>query len=241
MALQDNLQIDSKIMQPKMTSGIELGLNLSALERAPIATSIVEYNGVLGTNSPILAAAGFNPNDPLTYTHANLTQIYDDLGVNHTLQTYFVKTGVIHEVIGANAADFYTWDVHYFLDKVTQKSGGTLSFYDVTGELSPSHSSFNLVTPVVFQTSELGSGSGTLSITPDFSEILQKWGTTSNTESVLATSPSADPNSIDATDTRNYQYSTGLSIYDSLGISHTLNLYFRKTADKHMERLQANP
>ncbi|NJM11350.1 MAG: flagellar hook-basal body complex protein [Synechococcaceae cyanobacterium SM1_2_3] len=73
---------------------------------------------------------------------------------------------------------------------------------------------------------------------PDFSKVLQIPGNTvdgtdnlSATQSVLATNSSADTDTIDATNASNYQYSSALTIYDSLGIDHTLNLYFRKTAD----------
>jgi flagellar hook protein FlgE len=68
-------------------------------------------------------------------------------------------------------------------------------------------------------------------VTPDFNKVLQTTTGPSATQSVLATNSSADPSSIDATNASNYQYSSALTIYDSLGIDHTLNLYFRKTAD----------
>ncbi|MDZ7621016.1 MAG: flagellar hook-basal body complex protein [Candidatus Competibacteraceae bacterium] len=85
--------------------------------------------------------------------------------------------------------------------------------------------------PITFATAELGSGATALSITSDFTRAQQVAGTFSETAGVLATSPSANPSTIDAADIRNYDYSTALSIYDSMGIDHTLNLYFRKTAD----------
>ncbi|HPF59204.1 MAG TPA: flagellar hook-basal body complex protein [Candidatus Competibacteraceae bacterium] len=217
-SIVDDLQIDSSTMQPKMTGTVDLGINLNSSEEAPVPTATVEYTASLGGGStPInTGATPFDPTDPTTYHHVNSQQIYDSLGVNHTLQTYFTLTTTAN-----------TWEVHYTLNNTIpiENNGGTILFASGRPDLT------NVTTPITFATAELGSGATALTITPDFSKVLEVAGTTSETMSVIATSPSANPSTIDATDIRNYDYSTALSIYDSLGIDHTLNLYFRKTAD----------
>lgn len=236
-----DLWIDSSTMQPKMTGQVDLGINLNAMEPAPVPTTIVDYTVNLdGSLTAIAGSAftvgpppstGFNPTDPTTYHHSNLLQVYDSLGINHSLQTYFVKT----------AAD--DWSVYYTLDgnfDITAAApdfngyGGNITFDAATG--APTLTTVN--TPITFSAAQVGSGATALTIVPDFSKALQIIGDTtiatdnlSETTSVLATSTSADPSTIDATDASNYDYSTALAIYDSLGVGHTLNLYFRKTAD----------
>lgn len=215
-SIVDSLQIDSATMEPQMTGLVDLGVNLNASEQAPIPTAVVQYTVSLGGDSiAIPVATNFDPTDPDTYHHVNSQQIYDGLGVNHTLQTYFKKT-----------AD-NTWEVYYTLNNANQKDGGEITFDATTGR--PDLSA--VTDPITFATAELGSGASALSLAPDFSRVQQVAGVVSETASVIATSPSANPSSIDATDSRNYDYSTALSIYDSLGIDHTLNLYFRKVAD----------
>lgn len=213
-SIVDNLRIDSSTMQPRTTGKVDLGVNLNASEKAPMPTATVEYTVSLGGGSTVIASP-FDPTDPTTYHHVNSQQVYDSLGVNHTLQTYFTKTAV------------NGWEVNYTLDNANQKTGGTITFDALTG--APDLSA--VTTPITFATAELGSGATTLSLAPDFSKVQQLTGTISETASITATSPSANPSVIDATDARNYDYSTALSIYDSIGIDHTLNLYFRKVAD----------
>ncbi|MCP5158866.1 MAG: flagellar hook-basal body complex protein [Gammaproteobacteria bacterium] len=225
-----DLWVDSSTMQPKMTGHVDVGVNLNAMEEAPIPTTIVDYTVNLDGSLAAIAAA-FDPTDPTTYHHSNLVQVYDSLGINHSLQTYFVKT----------AAD--DWSVYYTLDGQYNAAatppdfdgdGGNITFAAATG--APTLATIN--TPITFSAAQVGSGATALTVVPDFSKALQILGDTtvatdnlSTTTSVLATSASADPGTIDATNADNYAYSTSLSIYDSLGIGHVLNLYFRKTAD----------
>ncbi|MFZ1830906.1 MAG: flagellar hook-basal body complex protein [Candidatus Competibacteraceae bacterium] len=213
-SIVDNLLVNSSTMEPKMTGTVDLGINLNASEKAPIPTAEVQYTVSLGAGS-IAIAAPFDATNPTTYHHVNSQQIYDNLGVNHSLQTYFTKTAP------------NTWAIHYTINNTNPiaGNGGTITFASGRPVLT------GVNTPVTFVTAELGSGASALSIAPDFSRLLEVAGTVSETSSVIATSPSANPSSIDATDVRNYDYSTALSIYDSIGIDHTLNVYFRKTAD----------
>lgn len=213
-SIVDNLRVNSSTMEPKMTGTVDLGVNLNASEKAPIPTAEVQYNVSLGEGSTVIGTP-FDATNPATYHHVNSQQIYDNLGVNHSLQTYFTKTAP------------NTWAIHYTINNLYPLAGdgGTITFTSGRPVLT------GVNTPVSFLTAELGSGASALSIAPDFSRLLEVAGTVSETSSVIATSPSANPSSIDATDVRNYDYSTALSIYDSIGIDHTLNVYFRKTAD----------
>lgn len=211
-SIVSDLRIDSSTMQPKITDKVELGVNINAAEKAPVPTAVVQYTATLGGGSTPIALA-FNPANPATFHHVNSQQIYDSLGINHSLQTYFTMTGA------------GTWAVNYTLNDANPKSGGTITFTNGRPTLT------GVTTPITFATAELGTGASILSIAPDFSRVLEISGTTSLTSNVIATSPSANPDKIDATDIRNYDFSTGLSIYDSMGIDHTLNIYFRKIAD----------
>ena len=217
-----DLQIDSSTMQPKITRMVDLGINLNALEMAPTPTILLEHTVNLDGSWPAPATASFNPNDPDSYSHSNLTQVYDSLGINHSLQTYFVTNGTSANI----------WHVFYTLDGGNQTDGGTIGFDDPSG--APNNLTL-VETPITFTAAQLGSGATALSIVPDFSKVLQIPGNgtdnLSSTQSVLATNASADTDTIDATNPSNYQYASALTIYDSLGIDHTLNLYFRKTAD----------
>lgn len=214
-----NLKIDTSTMQPKMTSEVGVGINLNSLKPAPFPTVNVEYMASLGgakTGATSGISGAFDSADPTTYTHVNSQQIYDSLGVNHSLKTYFV---------GTTSGD--TWNVYYTLDNNHTTSGGTIEFDPTTGV--PDLTGVN--TPITFSTAQLGSGASPLPIVPDFSRVRQMSGAESETTSVVATTPSANPDTIDATDPRNYDFPTAISIYDSLGIDHSLNLYFRKIAD----------
>lgn len=224
-----DLFIDAATLPPQITRQVQVNLNLSASQETVHPTTLIDYTVSLDGSTSIIATS-FDPDDPATYTLSNAVQVYDSLGINHHLQTYFVHTGGDE------------WDVYYRLDGDIVKEGQDtgagdvgLGFNAITGELEPSLSLFTR--PVIFTAAELGSGASDLSITPDFSKALQLVGDFfsgsdwSETHSVLATTASADLATINAADASSYHYSTALTIYDSLGIDHVLNLYFRKIAD----------
>lgn len=212
-----DLQLESSMMEPKMTRLSDVGVNLNAKESAPIPTVSLDFIVSFGADTVPPLVSPFDSADPATYNHVTSQQIYDTLGVNHTLKAYFVRNGT-------------NWDAYYTLNDTYQKTGGTITFDGATGLLDPI-SSGTITTPITFSTAELGTGAPSLSIIPTFNRSLEVSGDISTTTSVLASSPAANPSTIDATDPRNYHFPTSLSIYDSLGIDHTLNLYFRKVAD----------
>lgn len=217
-----SLKVDSSTMPPQMTREVKLGINLNAITDSPVPTFNVQYRTTLGGASPD-ASGAFNPSDPITYSHVNSQQIYDSLGFNHTLKTYFVKTDQPNE-----------WNVYYTLDDryiqpdpndPTAASGMTFDAASGIPDIS------GMANSITFSTAQLGSGAPPLTIFPDFTMVRQGTGSDSITTSVIATTPSANPDTIDASDPKNYDFSTAVPIYDSLGVDHSLNLYFKKTAD----------
>lgn len=58
-------------------------------------------------------------------------------------------------------------------------------------------------------------------------------GVSSIVNNLMATNPSANPATIDSSNPDNYQYASSLTVFDTLGVDHTMNLYFRKIADNN--------
>ncbi|HEU0277680.1 MAG TPA: flagellar hook protein FlgE [Rhodanobacteraceae bacterium] len=77
----------------------------------------------LNAGSPVIAAA-LDPSDPATYSYANTGTVYDSLGVQHIMTSYFTKTA-------DNA-----WNVDAYVDG-TAAGNGTLAF-DANGALTGS-------------------------------------------------------------------------------------------------------
>lgn len=90
-ALLNNLSIDSAPMVPRRTSEVGLGLNLSAIEQEVRPSTQVLYDLNLDSTE-IAPVPAFDPDDSTSYNYSTTQQVYDALGFNHTLQTYFVKT-----------------------------------------------------------------------------------------------------------------------------------------------------
>lgn len=76
-----------------LSTGAPAALTINTSDLAPQITG--EVNAVLNLDSTktALAAASFDMNDPTTYHNSTAVSIYDSLGNQHTLQTYYVKTG----------------------------------------------------------------------------------------------------------------------------------------------------
>ncbi len=82
-----------------LSTGSPAPLSLNTADLAPQVTTLVNAIVNLDSRSGTLASASFDPNDPLTFHDSTAVSVYDSLGNQHTLQTYYVKTA-------AN-----TWDV----------------------------------------------------------------------------------------------------------------------------------
>ena len=234
-----DLVIDATTQPPRMTQQALFEINLNASEKLSYPVSTVKYtmnlDGSTLTIDPLTDP--FDPDNPATYTLSNQVAVYDRLGAHHLLNTYLVHTGGDE------------WNVYYRLDGTTVKAGQNtgdvgLGFNGILGEIDPL---ISLFTPaVVFTAAELGSGAPDLAIAPDFGQVRQLIGDgtgtdLSKTERLLATAPSADVTTFNAADTSAYHAATALVIYDSLGIDHVLNLYFRKITDNTWSVYQQAP
>ena len=82
-----------------LSTGSPVPLSLNTADLAPQVTTLVNAIVNLDSRSTPLSSAAFDPNDPLTFHDSTAVSVYDSLGNQHTLQTYYVKTA-------AN-----TWDV----------------------------------------------------------------------------------------------------------------------------------
>ncbi|NTV86232.1 MAG: flagellar hook protein FlgE [Burkholderiaceae bacterium] len=99
-----------------LSTGSPAPLVINTADLAPQVTS--EVNAVLNLDSsvPALPAASFNMNDPTTFHNSTSVSVYDSLGNQHTLQTYYVKTAA-----GA-------WSVFSSTDGAPAAAAGTLNF-----------------------------------------------------------------------------------------------------------------
>lgn len=106
-------------------------LRVPAGALAATATSAVEASFNLdATVDPIdRTAIGFDPADGDTYSYANTGTVYDSLGVQHTMTTYFTKT------------EENEWEVRVAVDGDVDGTVGTLAF-DNNGNLDKAGSTF---------------------------------------------------------------------------------------------------
>lgn len=116
-----------------MGSATDLHINTADIQ--PATTSAVTGLVNLDSRKDALPAAGFNPNDPGTYHDATSLSIYDSLGNEHTLQTFYVKTAA-----GA-------WSVFATVDGVTPASTLTTLNFDGSG-VNPTGATATLSVPV---------------------------------------------------------------------------------------------
>ncbi len=104
-----------------LSTGAPSAININASDLEPQMTT--EVNAVLNLNSSATAiTTTFDKDDPATFHDSTAVSVYDSLGNQHTLQTYYVKTGD------------GTWDVYAASDGGPASSVGTLTF-DTYGAL----------------------------------------------------------------------------------------------------------
>lgn len=82
-----------------LATGAPVPLSINTADLAPQVTGLVNAIINLDSRNGTLPSASFDPNDPLTFHDSTAVSVYDSLGNQHVLQTYYVKTA-------AN-----TWDV----------------------------------------------------------------------------------------------------------------------------------
>lgn len=76
-----------------LSTGAPTEININTADIAPVTTTSVSATVNLDSTNTTLTAAGFNPADPTTYHNSTALSVYDSLGNEHALQSYFVKTG----------------------------------------------------------------------------------------------------------------------------------------------------
>jgi flagellar hook protein FlgE len=100
-----------------LSTGAPVPININAADLEPQMTS--EVNAVLNLKSSATAlAVTFDKDDPTTFHNSTAVSVYDSLGNQHTLQTYYVKTGD------------GTWEVYASSDGGAASLEGTLTFDD---------------------------------------------------------------------------------------------------------------
>ncbi len=75
-----------------LSTGAPTNIQINTADLQPSASTEVVGLVNLDSRKTALTAAGFNPNDPQTYHNSNSISIFDSLGNDHTLQTFYVKT-----------------------------------------------------------------------------------------------------------------------------------------------------
>jgi flagellar hook protein FlgE len=106
-----------------LSTGSPAPLSINTADLAPRVTSEVGAVLNLDSRSTSLAAASFDMNDPTTFHSSTSVSVYDSLGNQHSLQTYYVKTAP------------GTWSVFASTDGAAATAAGTLSF-DSSGALT---------------------------------------------------------------------------------------------------------
>jgi len=72
--------------------GAPTELKIDKADLSPQATSTYDLALTLDSRKGNLTAAGFDPNDPATFSDSTSAPVYDSLGNSHTLRTFYVKT-----------------------------------------------------------------------------------------------------------------------------------------------------
>lgn len=76
-----------------LSTGSPAEIQINTADIPPISTTEVTGTLNLDSTNTALTAAGFDPADPTTYHNSTALTVYDSLGNQHALQSYFVKTG----------------------------------------------------------------------------------------------------------------------------------------------------
>lgn len=75
-----------------LSTGAPADLSINTADLPPNASTEVTGLFNLDSRNTALTVAGFDPTDPTTYHHSSAVSVYDSLGNEHTLQSFFVKT-----------------------------------------------------------------------------------------------------------------------------------------------------
>lgn len=142
-----------------LAAGAPAPLSINTADLVPQVTSEVNAVHNFNSNKTPLPAAGFDMTDPATYHDSTALSVYDSLGNEHMLQTFYVKSAA------------GTWDVFAASDGVlisgsgTDGQIGTLSFND-TGALTGG-------SPLTLSGLAVTTGAAALNFTIDFTDSTQ--------------------------------------------------------------------
>ena len=142
-----------------LATGSPVPLSINTADLVPQVTSEVNAVHNFNSNKTPLLAADFDMADPTTYHDSTALSVYDSLGNEHTLQTFYVKSAA------------GTWDVFAANDGVLISGGGadgqigTLSFND-TGALTGG-------SPLTISGLAVATGATALDFTIDFTDSTQ--------------------------------------------------------------------
>jgi flagellar hook protein FlgE len=140
-----------------LSTGAPAPLVIETADLAPQVTS--EVNAVLNLDSRGGVTVGpFNKDDPTTFNSSTAVSVFDSLGNQHTLQTYYVKL---------DAPNLGDWDVYAALDGVLVSPTvvGTLNF-NTSGVLTTG-------SPITIPSQTLTSGAADLTFDIDFTGTTQ--------------------------------------------------------------------
>jgi len=79
--------------QGVVQNGAPTEIQINGGDSAPQATSIYDASLKLDSRKSDLTVAGFDPDDPATFSDSTSVPVFDSLGNSHTLRTFYVKTG----------------------------------------------------------------------------------------------------------------------------------------------------
>ena len=103
-------------------------IQLDFTDISPNPSTEIETKVNFDSRKTVLTAAGFDPDDPTTYHDSTAITVYDSLGNDHTMQSYYVKT--------STTATTNVWSVFVTIDGsatyTAPTPNGTLTF-DSTG------------------------------------------------------------------------------------------------------------
>ncbi|OZA27480.1 MAG: flagellar hook protein FlgE [Hydrogenophilales bacterium 17-64-11] len=142
-----------------LATGSPVPLSINTADLVPQVTSQVNAVHNFNSNKTPLSAADFDMADPTTYHDSTALSVYDSLGNEHTLQTFYVKSAA------------GTWDVFAANDGVLISGSGadgqigTLGFND-TGALTGG-------SPLTISGLAVTTGATALDFTIDFTDSTQ--------------------------------------------------------------------
>jgi flagellar hook protein FlgE len=79
--------------QGQILNGAPTDIQINGGDSLPQQTSVYDASLKLDSRKPDLTAAGFDPDDPTTFSDSTSVPVFDSLGNSHTLRTFYVKTG----------------------------------------------------------------------------------------------------------------------------------------------------